>query len=186
MESAAKTTEGKERHLLMQADLQRAVISLQSRVIAGADPLPVLADFVRLLVDITGSEAGGALEAQAGQPASWQVVADVHLAGAELADAAGLILASLAGEGSLAVDAPRDEVAATDHSNDLQPILARLQTLRPGLRHALLLRLPGTTALLCLFDRKGGYDPALVDSLRWVADIGAQFLAASRRSQGRC
>ncbi len=89
--------EDKERRLLLQAGLQGAVIALQSRVIAGADPLLVLNDLLRTLVELSGSAAGFIAEQQQVDRASanWRSVVTDHIATIDLADPTGSILAAL-------------------------------------------------------------------------------------------
>ena len=177
MESAAGMIDGKERRLLLQAGLQQAVIDLQGRVIAGAHPFPVLNDFLKTLVDLSGSQAGFILEGPAGQPAGWRSVVTVNFGPLNLADPDGLLDAGLNPSGTLSV------CAATQGRPD-HPAFALVRQLRPDLHCLLALKLSCGAALLCLVDRDDGYDAEVIDLLRSIADVAARFLAASRRAFG--
>jgi PAS domain S-box-containing protein len=175
VDSAAKAIEGKERRLLLQAGLQQAVIVLQGRAIAGDDPLLVLTDLLRTLVDLSGSAAGFVAEQQAVPPAAgnWRSVVAESIAEIELVDETNAIAAGLVERGEIIYA-----------SSDDGPVVHILRQARPDLQSALLLKLPCAAAVLCLLDRRDGYDQDMVDLLRSVSDVAAQLLVPSRRQFG--
>lgn len=175
VDSAAKAIEGKERRLLLQAGLQQVVIALQGRVISGDDPLLVLTDLLRTLVDLSGSAAGFIAERHALHPAksNWRSIVTEGIAAVDLVDEAGAIADCLA-------DCDELSVAGDSH----EPAVGVLRQARAELQNVLLIKLSGAGALLCLFDRCDGYDQEMVDLLRSISDVAALLLAASRRQFG--
>jgi PAS domain S-box-containing protein len=171
-DSAARAIEEKERRLLLQTGLQGAVIELQSRVIAGDDPLLVLNDLLRHLVNLSGSTAGVVLEQQRQESGlmSWRSVVTDHIAALSLSGVEGQALQRLA--------AGRAPLTIAAQSGPSQEILRKM---RPDVQSWLMLALPGDNALLGLGGRVDGYDQDIADLLRSMTDVPAQLLAASRR-----
>ena len=183
MDSAAQAIEGKERRLLLQAGLQQAVIALQGRVIAGADPLLELNELLRILVDLSGSAAGFIAESSTGpsssapesttqsSPAGWHMIVTANMPAADLSERDGRVLARSAAATGIA--------GGADIAGD--PVAAVIAQVHPELRHFWLGGLPDGRGLLCLLDRPEGYDPEIGDLLRSATEAAAQLLAASSR-----
>ncbi|HVI86948.1 MAG TPA: PAS domain S-box protein, partial [Dongiaceae bacterium] len=172
--TAEGTIDGKERRLLLQAGLQQAVIGLQGRVIAGADPLAALGELLRLLIDVTGSGAGLVAETlmdtgDATPPVCrWHPISTVNLAVGELIDPMQLLAAGMKSDTGC--------IASED-----QELLAVFRSIRPGCATVWATSLLDGTGLLCLLDRTGGYDAGMLDMLRPIAEVADRFLVASRR-----
>jgi PAS domain S-box-containing protein len=176
--SVERTVDGKERRLLLQAGLQQAVIGLQGRIIAGADPLALLGELLRLLIDVTGSAAGLVAEglkdavadnAVGGVPVCrWHPISTVNLAAGELSDPMQLLSAGIA----------RDGGCVALGGEELTAVFGQV---RPGCASVWVTPLMAGSGLLCLLDRPGGYDADILDIVRPIAEVADQFLAASHR-----
>gem|GEM_PF-678998 len=174
LDTADGTIDGKERRLLLQAGLQQAVIGLQGRIIAGADPLAVLGELLRLLVDVSGSAAGltaETLEDTADDGSSicrWHPILTVNLAAGDLIDPMQLLAAGMKGEAGC--------IASEDRE-----LTALFRQVRPDCTAIWAMPLLDGAGFLCLLDRPGGYDADILDILRPMAEVADQFLSASRR-----
>jgi len=197
VERAAQAIEGKERRLLLQAGLQQAVIALQGRVIAGADPLLTLNELLRILVDLSGSAAGFIAEAclgpgadQGEAPAApggeWQILAAVNIPAANLRDPDGQLSTRLATQEVIAGAVGDVADGAPDGAGDRAA--AVIAQAWPQLRHFWLAGLSGGPSLahglICLLDRPEGYDPEIGDLLRSATEVAGHLLGASRRRFG--